>query len=62
MSSLFGQGEGGERVVVWDDGGADHLEEEREAWYTLNVSFCRSIDEFGRCDNVHPEERAGAKF
>jgi cell division control protein 45 len=38
LSSLFGEGEGAERVIVWDDGGAEHLDGERKAWETLNVS------------------------
>jgi cell division control protein 45 len=38
LSSLFGEGDGGERIIVWDDGGAEHLTEERNAWETLNVS------------------------
>ena len=38
LSSLFGEGEGGERIVIWDDGGAEHLDEERTAWEALNVS------------------------
>jgi cell division control protein 45 len=38
LSSLFGEGEGSERVIVWDDGGAERLDEERKAWETLNVS------------------------
>jgi cell division control protein 45 len=38
LSSLFGEGEGGERIVIWDDGGAEHLDEERRAWEALNVS------------------------
>ncbi|EPT06085.1 hypothetical protein FOMPIDRAFT_1154831 [Fomitopsis schrenkii] len=32
LQSLFGGGENGERIVVWDDGGAEHLQEERKAW------------------------------
>lgn len=36
LSSLFGGGEGSERVIVWDDGGAERLDEERKAWDTLN--------------------------
>ncbi|KAI0256730.1 CDC45-like protein [Lactifluus subvellereus] len=36
LSSLFGEGDGGERIIVWDDGGAEHLDEERKAWETLN--------------------------
>lgn len=43
LSSLFGEGEGGERIVVWDDGGAEHLVEERRAWEALNVSFSRLV-------------------
>ena len=39
LSSLFGEGEGGERIIIWDDGGAEHLDEERRAWAALNVSF-----------------------
>ncbi|KAI0065481.1 CDC45-like protein [Artomyces pyxidatus] len=35
LSSLFAGGEGGERVLIWDDGGAEDLEEERKAWETL---------------------------
>jgi cell division control protein 45 len=32
LSSLFGAGENGERIIVWDDGGADNMEEEKKAW------------------------------
>lgn len=38
LSSLFGGGDNGERIVVWDDGGAENLEEERKAWEALAVS------------------------
>ena len=38
LSSLFGGGEGSERVIIWDDGGAERLDEERKAWETLNAS------------------------
>ena len=38
LSSLFGEGGGAERVIVWDDGGAERLDGERKAWETLNVS------------------------
>jgi cell division control protein 45 len=38
LSSLFGGGDGSERVIIWDDGGAERLDEERKAWETLNVS------------------------
>jgi cell division control protein 45 len=42
LSSLFGEGDGGERIIVWDDGGAEHLDEERGAWERLNVSVVQS--------------------
>ncbi|KAJ7197149.1 CDC45-like protein [Mycena pura] len=35
LSSLFGGGEAGERIVVWDDGGAEELDEQRKAWEAL---------------------------
>ncbi|KZT11286.1 CDC45-like protein [Laetiporus sulphureus 93-53] len=35
LSSLFGGGENGERIVIWDDGGAEDLQEERKAWEAL---------------------------
>ncbi|KAI0273656.1 CDC45-like protein [Gloeopeniophorella convolvens] len=35
LSSLFGAGDSGERIIVWDDGGAENLEEEQRAWVTL---------------------------
>ncbi|KAL4253840.1 CDC45 family protein [Abortiporus biennis] len=35
LSSLFGGGENGERIVIWDDGGAENMEEERKAWEVL---------------------------
>lgn len=38
LSSVFGGGENGDRIVIWDDGGVEHLEEERKAWEVLTVS------------------------
>ncbi|KAJ3904359.1 CDC45-like protein [Lentinula edodes] len=35
LSSLFGGGENGERIIVWDDGSAERLAEERKAWEAL---------------------------
>ncbi|KAJ7168247.1 CDC45-like protein [Mycena crocata] len=35
LSSLFGGGEAGDRIVVWDDGAAEDLGEERKAWEAL---------------------------
>jgi cell division control protein 45 len=39
LSSLFGIGENGDRIIVWDDGEADNLLEERRSWEALEV--CR---------------------
>ena len=36
LSNLFAGGEG-ERITVWDDGGAEELEEVRTAWETMQV-------------------------
>lgn len=41
LSSLFGGGENGERIVIWDDGGAENLQEERKAWEALMVSAAK---------------------
>lgn len=37
LSSLFGAGQNGERIVIWDDGEAEKLQEERKAWEALMV-------------------------
>lgn len=37
LSSLFGGGESGDKIIIWDDGGAEQLEEERKAWEILTV-------------------------
>jgi cell division control protein 45 len=37
LSSLFLGGDIGERFIVWDDGEADKLQEERKAWEALQV-------------------------
>ena len=39
LSSVFGGGENGDRIVIWDDGGVEHLQEERKAWEVLAVSI-----------------------
>ena len=43
LSSLFGGGESGERIVIWDDGGAENMEDERRAWEVLTVSVRQEI-------------------
>ncbi|EIN07749.1 CDC45-like protein [Punctularia strigosozonata HHB-11173 SS5] len=35
LSSLFGAGENGDRIVIWDDGEAEKLGDERKAWEAL---------------------------
>ncbi|KAI6109948.1 CDC45 family [Pisolithus sp. B1] len=35
LGSLFGGGDIGDRIVVWDDGEAEDMEEERRAWEAL---------------------------
>lgn len=53
MQSLFGGGENGERIVVWDDGGAELLQEERKAWEFVTVSnfvfLAAPVLDFERC-------------
>ena len=38
LPSLFGSGENGDRIVVWDDGGAEKLESVQKSWEALQVS------------------------
>lgn len=37
LSSLFGTGEIGDRIIVWDDGEAERLKDEQKAWETIMV-------------------------
>lgn len=37
LSSLFGTGPIGDRILVWDDGDAEKLTEERRAWEFMTV-------------------------
>ena len=48
LSSLFGEGDTGERVVIWDDGGAEHMQEEKKAWEVLTVRHNRSCPSMTR--------------
>ncbi|CAK5279352.1 unnamed protein product [Mycena citricolor] len=45
LSSLFGGGDNRERIQIWDDGGADELEEERKAWEALTYEPPPDSDE-----------------
>ncbi|TFY59472.1 hypothetical protein EVJ58_g5762 [Rhodofomes roseus] len=61
LPNLFGGGENGERIIVWDDGGAEHLQEERKAWEALTYEPEPDSDEdesdFGsEEDEESPEE------
>ncbi|KAJ4001487.1 CDC45-like protein [Lentinula boryana] len=47
LSSLFGGGTNGERIIVWDDGGAEKLAEERKAWEALMYEPEPDSDEDG---------------
>ena len=37
LASLFMDGPNGERIIIWDDGGADKLQEERKAFEAIEV-------------------------
>jgi cell division control protein 45 len=39
LPSLFGVGENGDRIVVWDDGGAEKLEDVKKSWEALQASI-----------------------
>ncbi|KAI0831473.1 CDC45-like protein [Trametes gibbosa] len=45
LSSVFGMGENGERIVIWDDGGVESLQEERKAWEVLTYAPEEDSDE-----------------
>jgi cell division control protein 45 len=55
LSSLFGFGENGERIVVWDDGGAEDLIEERKSWEALMVGFLINIPSWLTDPQYEPE-------
>ncbi|KAF7353604.1 Cell division control protein 45 [Mycena venus] len=56
LSSLFGGGEAGDRIVVWDDGSADKLDEERKAWEALTYEPLPDSDD-DNSDSEDEEER-----
>lgn len=44
LASVFGTGENGDRIIIWDDGGVEDLQEERKAWEVLTVCLnCAAI-------------------
>jgi cell division control protein 45 len=38
LANMFSVGENGERFIVWDDGEAENMGEERKAWEALMVN------------------------
>ncbi|KAF9453265.1 cell division control protein 45 [Macrolepiota fuliginosa MF-IS2] len=54
LSSLFGTGENGDRIIVWDDGEADKLMEEKKAWEALEYEPLPDSD-----DEYSDEESEG---
>ncbi|KAF7359316.1 Cell division control protein 45 [Mycena sanguinolenta] len=57
LSSLFGGGEAGDRIVVWDDGSADKLEEERKAWEALTYEPLPDSDDESDADSEEERPR-----
>ena len=43
LHNLFLADEQGERIVVWDDGGAEKLQDEAKSWEALWVSLILSV-------------------
>lgn len=39
LASLFGGGDIGDRIVIWDDGDVDTMDAQRKAWEALEVRF-----------------------
>lgn len=37
LSSLFGAGDNRDKIIIWDDGGVERLDEEQKAWEALTV-------------------------
>ncbi|TCD66689.1 hypothetical protein EIP91_001043 [Steccherinum ochraceum] len=58
LSSLFGAGENGERIVIWDDGGAEGMQEDKKAWEVLTYEPEPDSDEDSDLDDEdeEPEE------
>jgi cell division control protein 45 len=43
LSTMFAAGESAERIILWDDGEVDKLQDERIAWEALTVSSSRRL-------------------
>ncbi|KIY43614.1 CDC45-like protein [Fistulina hepatica ATCC 64428] len=59
LSSLFGGGENGERIIVWDDGETVKLIEEKEAWEALMYEPEPDSDEDSEDDLYASSEESG---
>ncbi|KAI0748281.1 CDC45-like protein [Daedaleopsis nitida] len=55
LSSVFGGGENGDRIIIWDDGGVEHLQEERKAWEVLTYAPEVDSDEDSDFDSDEDE-------
>ena len=53
LASLFGPDE---KIVVWDDGGADDLEEEKKAWEALAYAPEEDEDDESESDDEEDED------
>ncbi|KAI0780772.1 CDC45-like protein [Trametes elegans] len=56
LSSVFGGGENGDRIVIWDDGGVEGLQEERKAWEVL--TYAPDIDSDDEDSDLYSDEEA----
>ncbi|KAI0341751.1 CDC45-like protein [Trametopsis cervina] len=56
LSSLFGGGDSGERIVIWDDGGAEDMQEDRKAWEVLTYEPEPDSDEDSDVEEDEDEE------
>ncbi|KIM87549.1 hypothetical protein PILCRDRAFT_85952 [Piloderma croceum F 1598] len=66
LSSLFAAGENGERIIVWDDGGAEEMEEERQAWeadtYEPELNSDSDSDESDEDEGEDEDEDEGEDY
>ena len=47
LATLFGAGENGDRIIIWDDGGAEKLEQEKTAFEEIMVGGLHFVFCFG---------------
>ncbi|KAF8630370.1 hypothetical protein AX15_002934 [Amanita polypyramis BW_CC] len=56
LPSLFGAGENGNRIVVWDDGGAEKLEDVKKSWEALQFEPEPDSDDEGSEEDVFADD------